>query len=79
MNDVKVRLEDCFRVVFPDVPDGDLSSLSAHDLEAWDSLATVTLVSVIQEEFEKDVPADAASQFVSFDAILGFLTSRCNK
>jgi acyl carrier protein len=40
---------------------------------AWDSLASVTLLSVLEEEFEVQIDPEALDQLVSFDLILDYL------
>lgn len=73
MSDTKGRLETCFAVVFPEMAMADLSSLSAEACEAWDSLATVTLVAVVEEEFALRIPPDEGAKLLSFEAFEEYL------
>ena len=70
MSDLEQRLCNCFAAVFPDIASEQIPSVTAKSLEAWDSLATMNLVSVIEEEFDIEVSSDAAPQFVSVAGIL---------
>ena len=40
---------------------------------AWDSLASVTLVAVVEEEFDLQVPPEYLERFISFDLVLDYL------
>ena len=68
------QLEDCLAVVFPDVPRKQLSRASISSLAEWDSLATLTLVGVIEETFQIKIPLDDLEEFLSFELILDYLT-----
>jgi acyl carrier protein len=52
MHNVDQRLEHVFRTVFPDLPSEDVRHASANSLDSWDSIAAVTLLNLIEEEFE---------------------------
>jgi acyl carrier protein len=51
LSDIEVRLIRCFAAVFPGLSDDQIVSASVDTVEAWDSVAAATLVSVIEEEF----------------------------
>ena len=68
------QLEDCLAVVFPDVPRKQLCRASISSLAEWDSLATLTLVGVIEEMFQIKIPLDDLEEFLSFELILDYLT-----
>ena len=68
------QLEDCLAVVFPDVPRKQLCRASISSLAEWDSLATLTLVGVIEETFQIKIPLDDLEEFLSFELILDYLT-----
>ena len=68
------QLEDSLAVVFPDVPRKQLSRASISSLAEWDSLATLTLVGVIEETFQIKIPLDDLEEFLSFELILDYLT-----
>ncbi|TXT39538.1 MAG: acyl carrier protein [Planctomycetota bacterium] len=72
--EIASQLEDCFAVVFPDVPRNELLTAAIGSVAKWDSLATLTLVSVIEETFQISVPLDDLEQFLSFELILKYLT-----
>lgn len=74
MSGVRPRLLHCFRTVFPDLSDSAIEQASAETLEAWDSVAAVTLMAVIEEEFSASIDLDMLPSMHSFDAIAAHLT-----
>jgi len=66
---VTERLLECFRIVFPGVPDEDLMTASATSTVKWDSIAQVTLISLIEEELGIQLPLERYAEFTSFSAL----------
>lgn len=73
MADLRARLIDCFAAVFSNLDRDDIPCASTERLERWDSLATVTLVAVVQEEFGAEVEPEDFPSFTSFEGVLGYL------
>jgi hypothetical protein len=48
MDNVEARLLRCFSVIFPDLKENDLRNASMENVEDWDSVATVTLINVVE-------------------------------
>ncbi|MCC7498574.1 MAG: acyl carrier protein [Bryobacterales bacterium] len=69
MNDVQSRLLTCFRAVFPKLDDGALAGLSQPAHEGWDSLASVTLVRLIEDEFQVQFDLFDLEELDSFPAL----------
>ena len=76
MDDARARLLGCFSAVFPDVPPGRLAAVSTETLAAWDSVATVTLVAVIEEEFGVSFHPEDYGRLASFEECLHCLETR---
>ncbi len=72
--EIASRLEDCLAVVFPHVPRKQLSRASVSSVSQWDSLATLTLVGVIEETFGIQIPPDDLGEFLSFELIQDYLS-----
>ena len=76
MSNARERLIKCFCAVFPDLPKpmscaAPRSRASSASLGTWDSLATATLLGVVEEEFGIDVgDFDALHSFASLLAYL---------
>jgi acyl carrier protein len=73
MTDLQKRLITCFSAVLPDLSQEDIPLATVNSVGSWDSLATVTLIMVIEEEFGVQVPPGDLEQFVSFELILDYL------
>jgi len=71
--DATTRLQMCFAAVFPSVPNQQLSSLQAAVCDEWDSLATVTLVATVEEEFGTKIASEDAAELVSFQGFVEYL------
>jgi len=63
------RLLECFRVVFPGVPDEELIRASVTSMGKWDSVAHVTLVSLIEEQLGIQFPLGSYAELTSFPAL----------
>jgi acyl carrier protein len=73
MPDLERRLINCFAIAFPDLSPREIPSASAGSLASWDSLAGITLISLIEEEFGVSIPPDDVPDLVSFELILDYL------
>jgi len=69
MDNFKARLADCFRTVFPDLPEADIPAASQESVSSWDSVATVTLINVIEDEFKVPMDLERLAEFDSFERI----------
>lgn len=76
MHDVRQRLIRCFSSVFPDLDETGIQEATITSVEAWDSIATVTLLTLVEEEFGFPVDVDDVDQFVSFDSMLLYVTGK---
>ena len=73
MNDAQARLSRCFLAVFPGLNREQIALASVQTVEEWDSVASVTLVALIEEEFGIQFELEALDHLVSFRAILDHL------
>lgn len=76
-NDTRARLEKCFSAVFPELTGSELARASTLTVGAWDSLASVTLLTVIEEEFGIQIDPEDLEHLVSFPLILDYLQHDC--
>jgi acyl carrier protein len=70
MAELESRLVNCFATVFPELAPQEIPSVSMGSLSSWDSVAGITLFSVIEEEFNLNVSPDDFAGLVSFKLIL---------
>lgn len=73
MSDVHDRLVRCFAAVFPALHEAEIRRANTSSVGGWDSLATINLVAVVEEEFAVQVPPGDLEQLVSFELILDYL------
>ena len=69
------RLEEIFRQVLQLGSGQNVTELNQADVPEWDSLAHVSLVLAIENEFDVQVDASDAVELTSFDAVARFLES----
>ena len=75
MNEAPIsqRLQQCFQAVFPNLTQLDMASASTASVPDWDSVAQVTLISVVEEEFAVVLPEETYGELLSFKAWSGYL------
>jgi acyl carrier protein len=78
-NEIRSQLEECFAVVFPDLTPDEIPSAAMTTVDAWDSLGSLTLVSVVEEMFGFQFEINDLPELVSFELIAKYLQARCLK
>jgi len=73
MDEMEKRLVACFSAVLPELGPEEIRRASATSLESWDSVTTVTLLAVVEEEFGITVDDVDPAKFDSFQNILAYL------
>ena len=72
MDETKERLARCFRVVFPALT-GPPEAATQETVPEWDSVASITLMNVIEEEFGIQMDFEAVADLTSFELLLEHL------
>jgi acyl carrier protein len=75
MDDMRARLVGCFQTVFPDLTEAAIVAARQDDVPSWDSVATITLINVMEEEFQIPFDLDRLAEFNSFESISAYLLS----
>jgi len=73
MNDTAARLQNCFQTVFPDLDAASIPTASVERVAGWDSIAQLTLLNLVGEEFGIDIDFEEFAGATSFEAILAKL------
>jgi acyl carrier protein len=73
MDNLEHRLVRCFSSVFPELSEDQIRNASIDSLPDWHSLASVTLISVVQEEFGVQVGLTDLPNLVSFSAVQNYV------
>ena len=76
MDDVQARLEKCFLAIFPDLKPDEIVRSTPQTVMAWDSVATVTLVTLMEEEFGVQIDLEDLDEFASFENLQRYLQRR---
>jgi acyl carrier protein len=73
MDDMRARLVGCFQTVFPDLSETAIVAAQQDHVDSWDSVATITLINVMEEEFKVPFDLERLGEFNSFESIHGYL------
>ncbi len=76
MDNVTPKLIECFQIVFPDLSEKDIPAASQETVAAWDSVAAITLVNVVEEQFGIEMDLDDVADLDSFDKVCAYLQQR---
>ncbi len=69
MDNVREKLARCFVLAFPQMDPRQCFAASAENTKEWDSVAQVTLITLIGEEFGIDADFEEFEGATSFEAI----------
>jgi acyl carrier protein len=73
MDQFAIRLTSCFQTVFPGMTEQEVRSANHASVAAWDSVAAITLLNVIEEEFGIQMDFEQLPELDSFEKILGYV------
>jgi acyl carrier protein len=76
MSTVRERVDRCFLNVFPKARPDELITASTTALEGWDSIAHVTLLSSLSEEFGVDFEVEDYEELTSYPRIVEYLEKK---
>ena len=78
MDNREMRLARCFLEVFPELAVDEIVQATSTSVQGWDSVSTVTLLTVVEEEFDISVDISDVARFNSFKRILTYLQTEQN-
>jgi acyl carrier protein len=73
MDQREKRLAGCFLAVFPDLSMEEVVKASSNSVRNWDSVAGVTLLATVEEEFGISIELEELERFNSFSGFMGYL------
>ena len=73
MDNTEERLVKVFGTVFPDLTVDQIRAATQASVATWDSVAAITLMNVMEEEFAIEIDFDRAAELSSFQEILGYI------
>ncbi len=75
MNDTRQRLVKCFQAVFPELDERQVEIATPTTVETWDSVASITLLSVLEEEFMTTIDFEDLERLTSFQAVHDYIAN----
>ncbi len=76
MDELTDTLVECFAAVFGELPREELETASVETTEEWDSIASVTLLAVLEEEFDVQIDDLDLPELTSFDKVRSYMAQR---
>jgi acyl carrier protein len=73
MSDTPARLAQCLSAYFTGLSADEIPRASMATVGEWDSMASVTLIAVVGEEFGLEVAPEDYERFVSYELILDYV------
>jgi serine O-acetyltransferase len=72
--ELESRLVHCFAAAFGGLSHEEIFQASACSLAEWDSLASMTLLALVEEEFQLRIDVSDIARLNSFEAIMNYLS-----
>lgn len=69
MDPVREKLDRCFALVFPQLDPSQYSSAAAQNMSEWNSIAQLTLLTLIGEEFGREIDFEEFEGVTSYEAL----------
>ena len=74
-SDLADRLTRCFQEVFTNLTAQQARSASVAEIDEWDSLASLSLVAVVEDEFDVALPDEVVADLTDYSLILEALVA----
>jgi acyl carrier protein len=66
--EMRQRLAGCFTTAFPDLDPAKVEAASMENVATWDSMYTLNIVALVEEEFDIMIGIDEIGGLASFKA-----------
>jgi acyl carrier protein len=73
MPELDDRLTRCFASVFPALDPNQIRQASVDTVPAWDSLAAVTLIAILEQEFDIQIDLMEMPELTGYQAVHDYL------
>lgn len=73
MSELDDRLTRCFASIFPSLQAHQIHAASVETVPAWDSLAAVTLIAVLEQEFDTQIDLMELPELTSYQTVRDYL------
>ncbi len=75
MRELEDRLMECFRAVFPRLSNAEIERADMKSVAEWDSVTTITLVTLLEESFGIEIGLQDIGNLTSFAGLRDFLAA----
>jgi acyl carrier protein len=76
MDNSEERLVKIFETTFPDLPTDQITTATQDRVQNWDSVAAITLMNLIEEEFSIQMDFEDLGELTSFQKILTYVNGK---
>jgi acyl carrier protein len=76
MDNLEHRLKIIFETTFPDVPADKITAATQENTQTWDSVAAITLMNLIEEEYEIQMDFEDLADLTSFEKVRVYLAAK---
>lgn len=76
MSDTDLRLTAIFRAAFPALQEQNVRAATRDSVSQWDSIAAVTLLTLVEEEFGSQFDPEEAAEWTSYTQVREDLEKR---
>jgi len=76
MDKVATGLTKCFAAVLPDLTSEEVLTATPGTVKSWDSVATLNLLTVIEEEFGIEIDFTKLLESLSYEQIADYIRTR---
>jgi acyl carrier protein len=76
MDNVEQKLKTIFETTFPDIAPDAITLATQDNTQTWDSVAAITLMNLIEEEFQIQMDFEDLGDLTSFQKIKEYVGTR---
>jgi acyl carrier protein len=76
MDNTKEKLIKVFETAFPDLSSDRITSATQDSTQSWDSVAAITLMNLIEEDFAIQMDFEDLGELTSFQKILTYVNGK---
>jgi acyl carrier protein len=76
MPELDVRLSALFRAAFPSLHENNVRGATRDSVAKWDSVAAMTLLALVEEEFDLQFELEEAAEWTSYADVRDALEKR---
>ena len=71
--DLETRVKKCFKAVFPELSDDEVTRASTASVGSWDSVGSLSLLALLEEELQVSIPTEMMGELASYELVLDYV------